>query len=193
MTTPYDGGTTKNEINSYYENGSLSGNIVTFTNEYNNTHGGATPSILAPAYRVEFGASLHVRASSVAININGDGLTFNSTYSSDPTKSLVDFEYGSADSETNEYYTGQEGAQGRAIFYTGGVGTRSNMERTHEFGRDRNINIEGCNNTISNIYQHSTTSDDILFGSGIISGSAAKIKSPAINNVAYKVVTVDLP
>jgi hypothetical protein len=191
MTTPCDGGNTKNQINSYYEDGSFSGNIVNFTNKYNNTHGGAMPSILAPAYRAEFGASLHVRASSVAIN--GDGLTFNSSYRFDPTKSLVDFEYGSADSETNEYYTGQEGAQGRAIFYTNDVGTRQNMSRSHEFGRDRNIYIEGCNNTISNIYQHSTTSDDILFGTGIISGSAAKIKSPAVNDVAYKVVTVDLP
>jgi hypothetical protein len=191
MTTPCDGGNTKNQINSYYEDGSFSGNIVTFTNEYNPTHGGATPSILAPAYRVEFGASLHVRASSVAIN--GDGLTFNSSYRFDPTKSLVDFEYGSADSETNEKNTGQEGAQGRAIFYTNDVATRQNMSRSHEFGRDRNIYIEGCNNTISNIYQHSTTSDDILFGTGIISGSAAKIKSPAVNDVAYKVVTVDLP
>lgn len=191
MTTPCDGGNTKNQINSYYEDGSFSGNLITFTDTYNDTHGGAMPSILAPAYRTEFEASLHVRATSVTIN--GDGLTSNSTYSLDPTKSLVDFEYGSADSETNEYYTGQEGAQGRAIFYTNDVGTRQNMSRSHEFGRDRNINIEGCNNTISNIYQHSTTSDDILFGSGIISGSAAKIKSPAINNVAYKVVTVDLP
>ena len=67
------------------------------------------------------------------------------------------------------------------------------MSRSHEFGRDRHINKAGCNNTISNIYEHSTTSDDILFGSGIISGSKAKVKSPAINDVAYKVVTVDLP
>lgn len=202
MTTPYDGGTTKNEINSYYENGSLSGNIVTFTNEYNNTHGGATPSILAPAYRAEFGASLHVRASSVAIEtkINSDGLTFNSTYSKDPKKKLVDFEYESTDSERDEYSTGQEGAQGRAIFYTDGVETRKNMERTHEFGRDREINKAGRNNTISDIYKHTTTSSDIFFSRGFKSGSDVSesagldnILSPAINDTEIKVKNVDIP